>query len=445
MIRKYYILESEIEGGGGDHPTKPVAPKNYKATTPQKRSEWNGFLDYVNKQPNVNLDADPKAGANLINQYKKVNPNFSITPEDIGTIQYENYQLRKGDSFGNLKPEQLKYLRQGLPEAYLNRPIDTNGVFTGNTAKLYYPQKNEYGTDVESYVNRLKGTPISTSTSIGSPPASNSDRISLPNYGDPESRLLYAQSFTKKYGPLMERRGDAPLRVNDAPRRGTDSAKNLSKKSYGALGIDPALGYASAMEEGMSSEFPDKEGNYKYEESNNKDFPVEGSATYGLDNFVSRFPELVKKGYLPASFKSEFVPYHPADKNTTQDSALYKTADAALQAKAAFLKSNYDEVDEYVKKNNIKLSPRARDFFALANYNAGKGVGLQMIKDYGKNGYLKNDVFMENRPTKGEGLKQTSYGPTYDKNGKQTNEGVYTNVIRRIKMAEALKKEGLFD
>lgn len=458
MIRKYYIDMDAIggEAGGGD-PNAPVAPKNYVATTPAQREEWNGFLDYAGKQSGTNM-SDAKAQAGLLAQYKKANPAFSITAEQIPNIQYEAYQIRKGDKFGNLGTKELGYLRQGFSPNFLN-------VDTANVGKLYYPHLGSYGTDIENYYNSkfnpaaakpvvapaaaapiagTTGAPAIDKPSIAPLPPAPPGAIARPDYNDPASRLKFAQNWTAKYGPLMASRGDTPLRVNEIPRFGSDTSKNLSEKAYGALGIDPALGYASAMEEGMSAEFPDKDGDYKFDDSGNKDYPVTGSATYGLDTFVSRFPELVQKGYLPASFKSQFIPLKTEDKSYTQDSALYKTADAALQAKAAFLKSNYDEVDDYIKSHKIPLSPRARDFFALANYNAGKGVGLQMIADYNKNGYLKNDAFMSERPTKGEGLSDKSYGPTYDEHGKQTGDGVYTNVKRRVLMAEALRKEGLF-
>ncbi len=74
MIRKYYMADDPAagastppavappvaaptiapavttDGGGGNPPGVPAAPKGYTVSTPQQRTEWNGFLDYLDKQ-----------------------------------------------------------------------------------------------------------------------------------------------------------------------------------------------------------------------------------------------------------------------------------------------------------------------------------------------------------------------------------------------------------
>ena len=159
--------------------------------------------------------------------------------------------------------------------------------------------------------------------------------------------------------------------------------------------------------------------------STDPDFPIYGAASYGLNNFVSRVPEMKKKGYLPEGFENQFKKWDPDEKNKNiTDSALFKSSDAAMIAKAARLKLDYDEIDEHAKKNGIKLSPQARDFFALAHYNSG--LGKQMLDKYNKNGYLSKDSFLKANP-------DGSYPE------------VYKHVMLRIKERNALKKEGLFD
>ncbi len=432
ILQKYYI--DDTAGGGGGDPKTPTAPKGYSVTTPQQRTEWNGFLDYLDKQGVAGKPDLDQAGAGLkyFQQYKKANPTISLTPEHVQNIQYEQYQLRKGDQFGSLNKMQLDHLRSGLAPAYLNRPVsDVNGQINSATSKLYYPAGQSYGTDIEHYDRVIGQPPNSNNRPVVQ--TGNVEGAVRPDYNKPQSRIEYLKNMALKHGDFVHGRGDTILHVNDTPRNGTTSAKNIALNTFGKLGIDPALGYASSMEEGMSGEFAGKDGNYKYEQRGTKEFPVEGSAIYGLDNFVSRFPELVKKGYLPASFKDKFTPYHSPDPGETQDSALYKTADDALAAKAAFLKSNYDEAGELAKKNKVTLSPRAKDFFALVNYNAGTGTGAKMLKDYADNGLLKDDAFLKNRPTVGKGLKESSY------------KQVYENVINRLKMADLLKKEKYFD
>lgn len=263
-------------------------------------------------------------------------------------------------------------------------------------------------------------------------PIPGNQRIPLPDYKNPQSRISYAQSWTKKYGPLMQGRGDTPLRINEIPAWGKSSAKDISKNAANALGLDPVLLYSSAMEEGMSGLYPhvfkgrEKEGEL-VQSSGNKDFPVSGYISFGVDTFTDAFPSLVKKGYLPATFKSNFIPSEEEnEKGEIVMSANFKTPEAALQAKAAMIKSSEDEIVDFAKKSNIELSPKAKEFFTLINYNAGSDNAQKMLKQYAQSGFLKDDKFLEKRPS--EYWKQP-----------------YENVIRRLKMADALKQEGLFD
>lgn len=471
-IRKYYMADVAEGGGPGDPKKAPVAPKGYAVTTPQQREEWNGFLDSLDKQGiggKPDLD-QPGAGLKYLQQYKKTNPKVSLTPEQVQNIQYEQYQIRKGEQFGKLNKMQLEHLRSGLSPAYLERPTsDVNGEINAATSKLYYPAGKAYGTDIENYdaVPGQSGTPPAAPQLAGNAPPSSATPpaitgngsinvpggIPKPDYKDATSRLQYAQSWKQKYGPLMQERGDTPLRVNDTPQFGKSTSKEMSSMAATKLGIDPALLYSSAMEEGMSGSFADLKGEYKYDRSGQSDkFPVNSSSDFGLDQVRSEIKRFQAKGYLPADFQKHYANAKHApgemgsgNKPVTQNDVDLDTPESAMLLKAAYLKDNYDTVDKIATEKGLKLSPQARDFFTLVAYNAGSGVADRMLKDYNKNGYLKDDAFMKSRPTKGEGLSKKSYGPTYDKNGKQIGDGVYTNVIRRIQMRDALKKEKLFD
>lgn len=261
------------------------------------------------------------------------------------------------------------------------------------------------------------------------PPA---QRIPLPDYNKPESRLSYAKAFTQKYGPLMSGRGDTPLRINEKPGYGSDTSKNLAIKAVGDSGIDPALLYASAMEEGMSGIFPhywkgwEKEG-LQVDNSGDKEYPISGFKNFGLDTFSDNFAGLVKKGYLPADFKKKFKTVPSGNEQGEMvNTANFKDADSALMAKAAMMRMSRDDIDEFANKKGIKLSPKARDFFTLVYYNGGSGNAEKMLQSYNQSGFLKNDKFLEKRPS--ESWKQ-----------------IYENVIRRLKMSDALKQEGYFD
>lgn len=344
--------------------------------TPDVKTDWNKFQDH--------LGGDyPTVGA--LSEFNGKNPKSQLTEEHI--------------------PAALNYISS----------IKTNPDIQGLTPAY----KN--GSNM-----RFPVTADGKHPDLGNDPTA----IPKPDYTNPASRMQYAKQFSKKYGPLMEGRGDTPLRINEKPDEGTDTAKNLITKAAQPLGIDPTLLYSSNMEEGMSGLFANKKGESDF--SGDKDFPTQGSANFGLDHFVSDFPALVKKGYLPASFKDRFKPAPSADQSETQDSANYKSPDDAIQASAARLKYNYDQVNDLATKKGIQLSQRQKDFFALATYNAGYGNAKKMLEDYQKAGVLKDDSFIDKRPTSGPGLKETSW------------KQVHQNVSRRIKMAEALKAEQLF-
>lgn len=411
------IQQPIVEQGPGD-PVEP--PKGYVPTNPNQRKEWNGFLDYLKSQGNINLN-DPQVGSNFLNQYKQNNPNFSITPEMIPHIQYEQNQFRKGDSFGGLNEEQLKAARTGMQPNFLNET---------NLYKSYYPQfkvgSQDFGTDIEGY-SKFKGSNNQTTNSQPiTEPTRPQGALPLPDYNDPKSRLQFAQNFAKKY-PVGPNRGDTPLRINEVPYGGIDTAKDSTIKAASKLGLDPALLYSSAMEEGMSGMFKDKGKEFNEDNtSGNKDYPVDGFHNYGVDNFHDVFPTLVKKGYLPKDFDYQKAS-HKNENGDPVNSANFKTPDAAMQAKAAYVKYEQDDIEDYIKKKDIPLSDKAKQFFTLINFNGGEGTGHRMIDYYNKRGLLKDDKFLQYKPEPGLKLGQS-----------------YDNVLPRVRMADALKKEGLF-
>jgi hypothetical protein len=428
-------IQPTVAAGGGDPPNAPKPPKGYVPTTPQQRTDWNGFLDYLGKQGNIDLN-NPQVGTNFLNQYKQNNPNFSITPEMVPFIQYENNQFRKGTSFSTLTPEQLQTARTGMSPNFLNISSDINGTIDSNTAKLRYPQfvsgDKNFGTNVEDYL-KFKSGNVSPATEpkqqpvaqpINSTPAGALQR---PNYDDPKSRLQYAEQFRQKYGTLPGR-GDTVLRVNEVPEGGTDTAKDSATKAASKLGLDPALLYSSAMEEGMSGLFPDKNGEISTGDGKPPDpkYQVDGFYNYGLDNFHDQFPELVKRGYLPKDF--DYKPHTTKNENgQSVNSAYFKTPEDAMQAKAAYVKYEQDDIDKYAKQKGITLSDKARQFFTLINFNGGEGTGHKMIDYYNSKGLLAGDKYLSVAPAEGLRLAPS-----------------WKNVVPRIKMAEGLKKEGLF-
>lgn len=183
MIRKYYIDDDTTGGGGGGGATPPTAPKGYTGISPQVRQDWNNFLDYLDKKGvagKAELDKrDQSLGLNYLKQYKKENPNSSLTADLIPHIQYDQYLLRKGDSYPGLSPEQLKYVRNGLSPAYIARTVsDTDGWLGSLTSKQYYPTAKrgtkdaqyDFGTNIEDYVNSLQNPDLASKYKLQPPP-----------------------------------------------------------------------------------------------------------------------------------------------------------------------------------------------------------------------------------------------------------------------------------
>jgi len=419
-MRYFSILDSD-GGGGGDK--LPDPPKNYNPLSVQQRADWNGFLDYAGKQ-NINL-SDPKSQAVAMSQYKKANPNFSVTADQIPAIQYEAAQLRKGNSFGSLGAKELGYIRQGMNPNFLNADVS-------NIAKTYYPQMGAYGTDLENYYNS-KFNP-SAAKPVTAPPPANATTVApatapkgaipLPNYDDQKSRDAYLDKFAPKYGDFVHNRGDTIIHVNEVPDGGTMTPKESATKFGSKLGLDPALLYSSAMEEGMSGRYPDKNGNV--DKSDSDKYPVDGFHNYGLDNFHDQFKTMVQKGYLPKDFDYQKA-VNTNEKGEKVNSANFKSDDDAMQAKAAYMKMEQDNIDNYAKQKGIPLSDKARQFFTLVNFNGGSAAGPKMMDYYQKKGLLKDDKFADTPPEPGQGLGE-----------------YYQHIHPRLQMADLLKKETLF-
>jgi hypothetical protein len=283
---------------------------------------------------------------------------------------------------------------------------------------------------LHEYVASKTGKPVGEPKTGGGNPKPP-ERIPLPDYNDPASRLKYAQLVKDKY-KLPSGYGDTFLRMNEIPSPDTDSipTKQLMLNAAKIANLPPALLHASAMEEGMSGLYPRTIGKEKdqVDWSNNPKYPVNGFVNFGLDTFSDAYPGLVKKGYLPADFNKNFTKaVNKNEKGQAVNSANFTTADAALQAKAAMMRDVQDQVNAYAAKNKIPLTDNSRQFLTLAAYNGGMGAAQNMIQEYNKGGLLPNDAFMKSRPLK------SNYNQVWD------------NVNRRFQLSNALTSEGYFD
>jgi hypothetical protein len=387
----------------------------------------------MGKQKGVDTQKDPNAGATMLSEYKKQNPNFSITPDMLPNIQYEQQQFRTGNTFSTLTPAQLQSARTGMSPNFINQT---------DAYKSYYPQfkvgSQDFGTDVEGYAaskgaNQPTTTPLPDSGGDPNKPKSATPSadtpIPLPDYSDQKSRDTYLSKFVPKYGSFVHNRGDTIIHVNEVPVFGTVPIGQSVKQAAGKLGLDPALVYSSMMEEGVSGYFPDKDGNISTGEKDDPDYPVDGFANYGLDNFHGNFKEMAKRGYLPKDM--DYKPEPSINENGDKViSGRFKNQEDAVKAKAAYVKFEQDNLEDWAKTKggNVQLSPTAKQFFTLIAFNGGPGRAHQLINYYKSKGLLAGDKFLSVKPDKAVDPKD-SYG----------------NVLPRLQMANLLKQEHLLD
>ena len=435
MIRIYYMATDDSGGGEGEKPL-PVKKTNL---SPQQRRDWNDMLDQMQKDGvagSKDLDqTDKSVGKSYIEKYKKENPDSTVHPDMIPDVVNEHKNLRSGDSYAGMSPEETRVLRKQMNSDYMK--IDVPGSMGSALSRMYFPELKKgdknYGTDAGAYMKDFAG---------GGTTKEKSDLIPQPDYNDQKSRNEYLQRWEKKYGDLQGR-GDTVLKLNEVPRGGSDTMKNISVKAAKEYGLDPALLYSSAMEEGASGLFKDKSGQDTkhrkpgeagYEDYyGDKEYPISGGNSFGFQTFNQRFPDLVKGGYLPKDFASKFRNKDATIQEGKVESANdFKSVDDAMKAKAAMMKFGEDKVKDFAKEHDIKLSGKAKDFFTLAWFNGGEGGFEHRMKEYNEKGYLKGDKFLDKRPAEEESVKGTK-------------DDVWGHVTPRIHMAKNLKEQNLFE
>lgn len=235
---------------------------------------------------------------------------------------------------------------------------------------------------------------------------------------DPKDPVKDEKYYVAKYGNYMGggRYADAQLAgkvLPDSKRPYKDIIQQYSKQ----YNIPPELLFSSLNEEGVRNLAKGDE------YSGDDKYPVSGYVHFGLDTFGDAYPDLVKKGYLPADM--DFKPTLGSnEKNQKVHTADFKDVGDAVQASAAMMKNISDNVDSYAQKKGYNLSPESKNFFMLAGFNGGLGNAQKMLDSYAQKGILQNDAYLKQRPS--------SYA------------GIYDNTMRRIVPARAYTDDGLF-
>lgn len=180
------------------------------------------------------------------------------------------------------------------------------------------------------------------------------------------------------FGPELKSLGGKTLPYDNVP------ANRLVKDVATQMGVKPELLFSSAWVEGMNKAItePDKasEG-YIMVEDKMGDYPVDGFLNYGLDTFGNNYDKLKK--YLPKGFEDRFKTFNGISEGGLKvKTAAFKTNKDALIAKAAFMKMEKDNVDNYLQKSKIDLDEDAKDYFTMAAYNTGFGNAKKMLDEY---------------------------------------------------------------
>lgn len=200
------------------------------------------------------------------------------------------------------------------------------------------------------------------------------------NVGDPKPK----KKEEPKYDPIKEMNvlSAKPLKY-DNNKTSVEVVKSAAEKT----GINPALLFSSAFQEGMNRAIarPDEISEAYLTAKIGQDFPVDGFYNYGLDTFGTKFKKYIDKGYLTEDFASQFHPYEAVnEKGETVTTAAFKNNEAALMAKAAMLRDIQDTVNDFAKQKGVELDENAANYFALVAYNSGEENAQKMMEKYAK-------------------------------------------------------------
>lgn len=208
---------------------------------------------------------------------------------------------------------------------------------------------------------------------------STSPAMSMLGGGDKKRKKPISKVVPYDMASEMRKSGRTPM-VYDNGGLPTDIAKRVATKA----GVKPSLLFSSAWQEGMNKAAlsPDLVSkSYNDNESKLGDYPVDGFFNYGLDTIGDRYDKIKK--YLPEGFEQKLKFYKATnEKNQPITTAAFKTNEDALTAKAAFMKYEMDNVNDYATKKGIALDDKAKDYFMLASYNGGLGNAQKMIDEY---------------------------------------------------------------
>lgn len=237
--------------------------------------------------------------------------------------------------------------------------------------------------------------------------------MALYEIGDEDKKKKASEKASEKV--IVKRQLESSLPIDNKSL--FDLAIGVSKKT----GVSPELLAANALQEGVNVMAARKKlktsDEYKAAKIDSKMFPIDGFTYYGLDDFATYAPEVIKKGYLPKDFKYQtFVAEN--EKGRKVNTAAFRSNEDALIAKSALLKMFKDGVNEYANVANVPLTDETVDYLTMSAYNGGMGNAKIMIDELA-----------------------TGYNPKiYIKEGKTSRKGVHKNIAPRMERMELFKE-----
>lgn len=119
---------------------KTEDPGDNEKLTPQKMQEWNKLLDFIKSkghEGSTKLDKDKTLGQSLFNEFKKANPNTTITYDIVPTVQREMERLKESaQSFAERhKDPNAKKVMSGISKV--------DGFLGSRTSQFRFPEMTE--------------------------------------------------------------------------------------------------------------------------------------------------------------------------------------------------------------------------------------------------------------------------------------------------------------
>lgn len=187
----------------------------------------------------------------------------------------------------------------------------------------------------------------------------------------------------------IKKHGNTPMVYDN-----NDTPTNITKRVAQKMGINPSLLFSSAWQEGMNKAAlsPDDVSLGYNEAKVGEDYPVDGFLNYGVDTIGDKWDKVKK--YLPQGFEQNLKFYKTLNDHKKKvngklvddpqpiTTAAFKTNEDALMAKAAMMKYEQDNINDYAKTKGVELDDNAKNYFMLAAYNGGFGNAKEIMDEY---------------------------------------------------------------